>query len=545
MNSNSTLNANSSSVNSNLNSNLIRDGITLSQTQTNTVEWMQRNEKKFQCGALAHTVGVGKSMCAFSLTCTDANLKKQNGRGKNKDLYIVPPGLRSQWKEEMERLTHLKGEILWKYDEQYLLSLIESDCDVIITSYYLFLSPGINNSSLIMTHPFHRVFADEAHLLRNPQTLISQKLQKLTAVYRWAISGTFIINTPNDLFGLASFLKCEGYQSKKHFEKELKSGRLVKNILIQSTAEDIASLNLKDKIVSIESIEMTEKEMDVYNQIKRDAKKNGKIISKSKVKAQLAKTKAAKLNFNVNGTESSKLNQEEIIDGGQVHSSQLPPQSSQEDSTRNKSMMEIINQLRLASSDLTLVPNYSLPDGQVCSSQVKHLLKLVMKIRKGNPKEKILIFSSMLPVIDNYKMWLEKLGQRVLYYTGKLNPNERDEIIDAFKSDTENQYPILILGIMCANSGLNLQVATRVIIFPFWNEPLLNQCVARAFRKGQKETVYVYYLLCKNTIEEKIYKMALKKDRLNQKVLTKSTSASTTSNNALSVSEMKELLDIN
>jgi len=467
---------------------LIRDGINLTDTQVRTKEWMLNNEKRIQCGALAHSVGIGKTLCALSLTCTDAKTHDNPG---TKDLYITPPGLLQQWKFEMERLTLLKGEIFWKYNELTLQRLIDSDCDIIYVSYYLFLS--VPDDSILLTHQWNRVFADEAHILRNPLTLISQKLMLLHSKYRWAISGTFLINTPLDLFGICKFLRCAGHQSKRHFEKELRTGRLVKTVMIQSTPEDIQSLELKEKIETIQLIEMTPEEYDLYNGIKRDARR--KMINGKK-------------------KEAPKI-------------------------------LELINSLRLAASDISLVQGLQLPAQQKCSSQVKELLKLVIKIRRETPQEKILIFSSLLSVINNYKEWLQKIGQRVLIYTGNISRTEREEIIEAFKSDTTNKYPILILGIMCANSGLNLQCATHVfMIGSFWNRPLEAQCCARAYRKGQQKPVYVYYLICKNTIDEKIYKMATKKDKAIQKLLSKGVVDQKVAS-SLSVNEMKELLDIN
>lgn len=467
---------------------LIRKEIILSQTQINTVKWMVENEKKIQCGALALKVGLGKSLCALALTCTDIRSKStntDNNSSKPKDLYIVPPGLRTQWKEEMEKLTFLKGSILWSPQESDIINLIENDDDIVFVSYYLFLS--LSDENPLITTKWNRIFADEAHFLRNPETLISKKLQLLTSKYRWAISGTFLVNTPIDLFGICKFLRCEGWQSKKHFEKELRSGRLIKSILIQSTKEDVESLQLKDKLTFIEHVVMTNEEMIAYNEIKRNRRKK------------------------ING--------------------------------KPKSMLQTINELRTAASDLSLIPTIGLPSTQTCSSQIKHLLQLVMKIRKENPNEKILIFSSMLNIIHNYKLWLEKLGQKVLYYTGEVSRKERDEIIDAFKNDDQNKFPILILGVMCANSGLNLQVATRVIILPFWTQSLLTQCEARAYRKGQTQTVYVYYLICKGTIDEKIYKMGLKKEKINQKTLSKG-SSDLQASSSLTASEMKTLLDL-
>ncbi len=55
--------------------------------------------------------------------------------------------------------------------------------------------------------------------------------------------------------------------------------------------------------------------------------------------------------------------------------------------------------------------------------------------------------------------------------------------------------------------GLNLQAGNHVIFYELPNNPLLwSQMVKRSHRQGQVKTVFVWYLLVKNSVEEKIYK---------------------------------------
>ncbi|KAG8714491.1 hypothetical protein FRC08_011855 [Ceratobasidium sp. 394] len=52
-----------------------------------------------------------------------------------------------------------------------------------------------------------RVVLDEAHQIRNPKTKIAQSVSALEGYYRWAVSGTPIVNSPSDLGSLLTFLR--------------------------------------------------------------------------------------------------------------------------------------------------------------------------------------------------------------------------------------------------------------------------------------------------------------------------------------------------
>ena len=62
--------------------------------------------------------------------------------------------------------------------------------------------------------------------------------------------------------------------------------------------------------------------------------------------------------------------------------------------------------------------------------------------------------------------------------------------------------------------GLNLQLANKIIYFtPPLSSELFEQSKKRIHRIGQNKTCFYYYLTCKGSIEEKIYKtLAMRKN---------------------------------
>lgn len=468
----------------------LRESVTLSDTQVRTVEWALENEKRIGCGAIGHKPGLGKTAIALALTCSDSTQRDSN----QKDLYVLPPSLLSQWKFETEKLTTLTCAIYGKNSDEQLQSILDTTVDIVLVSYYTLLYA--EDTSLIFTTQWNRIIADEAHQIRNPETKVNKKMQLLQSAYRWVLSGTFLINSPQDMYGICKFLKCDGHSSKVAFERALRSGRLVKNILIQSNTQDLQSLQLKEKIVITETVVMTPDEEKIYRNIKLNARKQAMI--------QAAKKKSS------------------------------GPQ-----------MLELINHLRVAACDVSLVPNTSLPESQKCGSKIKHLLKLVLDIRRQNPREKIIIFSNFLNVIEKYRYWLTTLKQKVLVYTGEVSRSERDAIVDAFVNDAQNRYPIMILGFKAGNAGINLQCATRVIFSePFWNAAIEEQAEARAYRKGQSNPVYIYRLLTKNSIDERILKLANKKAKAIKRTLGNTLMSSSNSNTGITTSDMQDILEI-
>ena len=75
--------------------------------------------------------------------------------------------------------------------------------------------------------------------------------------------------------------------------------------------------------------------------------------------------------------------------------------------------------------------------------------------------------------------------------------------------------PILLASLKAGGVGLNLTAADAVIHYdPWWNPAVETQAVDRAHRIGREQPVFVYKLLCDDTIEERIDFMKTQKSDL-------------------------------
>lgn len=117
--------------------------------------------------------------------------------------------------------------------------------------------------------------------------------------------------------------------------------------------------------------------------------------------------------------------------------------------------------------------------------------------------KKLLVFGSFSSTIDRLTSAFELQGDAL--FVGKLDgrtPIEsRQQIIDDFSS--HDGPGVLVLNPRAAGVGLNIQAANYVVHFtPEWNPAVVDQASARAHRRGQIQTVFVYHLYYESTIEE-------------------------------------------
>src|SRR5690625_650934 len=128
-----------------------------------------------------------------------------------------------------------------------------------------------------------------------------------------------------------------------------------------------------------------------------------------------------------------------------------------------------------------------------------------------NNESKVIVFTFFSDVIETV---IEALGQKAVDpIHGDVPIKKRQEIIDEFReSDTKN---VLVAQINTAAHGLNIQFANTIIFCEPQIKPSLEtQAVARAYRMGQVDNVFVYRLLTLDSIDELMMDMLGNKQAL-------------------------------
>ncbi|MCQ2789136.1 MAG: SWF/SNF helicase family protein, partial [bacterium] len=144
-------------------------------------------------------------------------------------------------------------------------------------------------------------------------------------------------------------------------------------------------------------------------------------------------------------------------------------------------------------------------------NELKELLKEI--IENGH---RILLFSQFVDMLDIIKDWLKREDIPFEYLTGKTK--DRQAAVENFNSNPS--IPIFLISLKAGGTGLNLTGADYVIHYdPWWNPAVEDQATDRAYRIGQKKKVFVYRLITKGTVEEKIQKLKTAKRDLVDSVI--------------------------
>lgn len=133
--------------------------------------------------------------------------------------------------------------------------------------------------------------------------------------------------------------------------------------------------------------------------------------------------------------------------------------------------------------------------------------------------QRALIFSQFTDDLFGVGRLAETLREfQPLVYTGGLTLRRRAEAIERFT--THPEHKALLLSLRAGGQGLNLQAASYVFhLDRWWNPATEEQADSRAHRLGQTLPVTVFRYLCAGTIEERIDAKLREKRKLFQDVV--------------------------
>jgi ATP-dependent DNA helicase len=128
---------------------------------------------------------------------------------------------------------------------------------------------------------------------------------------------------------------------------------------------------------------------------------------------------------------------------------------------------------------------------------------------------RVLIFSqltSVLDLVEDYIMYLGKWKYERI--DGSRTSSQRMESLQNFQRDASDIF-IFLLSTRAGGLGINLTNADTVILYDCDFNPHNDlQAIDRCHRIGQKNPVVVYRLVCPNTVEDIVYRISLRKIRM-------------------------------
>lgn len=151
--------------------------------------------------------------------------------------------------------------------------------------------------------------------------------------------------------------------------------------------------------------------------------------------------------------------------------------------------------------------------GWISSTKVDECIRLLHKIYKEYPGEKVLIFSQFTSLLDFLEVPIIAEGIDYMRYDGSMTAADRNDSIVAFFDKPE--VKTMLVSLRAGNVGLTLTCASHVVILdPFWNPFVEDQAMDRAHRIGQQRPVHVHRLVVKGTVEDRILQLQDKKREL-------------------------------
>lgn len=117
---------------------------------------------------------------------------------------------------------------------------------------------------------------------------------------------------------------------------------------------------------------------------------------------------------------------------------------------------------------------------------------------------KYLVFAHHIDVLDGFSHSLREQGIEFIRIDGRTSNTSRQPLVDHFQNSPECR--VAILSILAAGVGITLTKASKVFFAElYWDPAALLQAEDRAHRYGQEKDVDVYYMIAKNSYDEKLW----------------------------------------
>ena len=153
------------------------------------------------------------------------------------------------------------------------------------------------------------------------------------------------------------------------------------------------------------------------------------------------------------------------------------------------------------------------------SGKTKALWDYLSGVLHADASAKAVLFSQWTTCLDLLGVMLDVMGFKYARFDGRVNSiDERGDIIAQFKEQPDCRVLLTSLG--AGGEGLNLTFANHVILMePYWNCAAEQQAIDRLHRMGQRRVTNVLRLVAKDSIENWVQTIQVKKTRELERLL--------------------------
>ncbi|KAL9656170.1 hypothetical protein ABK040_007787 [Willaertia magna] len=136
--------------------------------------------------------------------------------------------------------------------------------------------------------------------------------------------------------------------------------------------------------------------------------------------------------------------------------------------------------------------------------------------------DRLVVFSRSINTLDFIESTLKRYNKNkdknnqvnFLRFDGSTPTDARQNCIDQM-NNLSSDLNVLLISTLAGCEGINLIGANRVALVDVnWNPSHDSEAVCRVFRIGQTKPVYIYRMICENTMEDLVLKRQLMKENL-------------------------------
>lgn len=443
------------------------------------LNWLIRLYENGINGILADEMGLGKTLQTISLLGYLHEFRGITGP----HMVVAPKSTLGNWMNEIKRFCPVLRAVKFlgnPDDRKYIREelLVAGKFDVCVTSFEM----AIKEKATLRRFSWRYIIIDEAHRIKNENSLLSKTMRIYNTNYRLLITGTPLQNNLHELWALLNFLLPEIFSSAETFDEWFQiSGENDQEEVVQQLHKVLRPFLLRRLKSDVEKGLPPKKETILKVGMSQ--------MQKQYYKALLQKDL-------------------EVVNAG----------------GERKRLLNIAMQLRKCCNHPYLFqgaepgPPYTTGDHLVTNAGKMVLLdKLLPKLKERDSR--VLIFSQMTRLLDILEDYLMYRGYLYCRIDGNTGGEDRDASIDAFNKPGSEKF-VFLLSTRAGGLGINLATADIVILYDSdWNPQVDLQAQDRAHRIGQKKEVQVFRFCTEYTIEEKVIERAYKKLALDALVI--------------------------
>src|SRR5271165_297183 len=421
---------------------------------------------------LADEMGLGKTVQAIA-ACEILAREK----GIERVLVVSPTSVKAEWENEIARFTHRTARFVAGLHPQRL-KLYQDPAPAFFTlvnyeqvvrdvdAINRFLKPDV-------------VILDEAQRIKNWHTKTARRVKSLVSPYAFVLTGTPLENRIDETYSIVQYLDPEIFGPLFRFNRDFYE--------LDERGRPAGYKNLDQMHRRLGGVMLRRRKRDVEDELPGRIEKTYFVPMAEE--------------------QAKRYGDYEYLARRLASIAQRRPLTKEE--------FDRLQQYLACMRMICDTPAILDPECRVCPKLEE--LEGVLGELFEEPGRKIIVFSEWVKMLDLVRDLSREMGFDHAWHTGDVPQLKRRAEIARFREDPDCR---LFLTSDAGATGLNLQMASAVINLDLpWNPAKLEQRIARAWRKGQKNAVTVVNFVTENSIEHSILHLLAHKRTLADGVL--------------------------